>query len=31
MSKDLFMLIREKQTLDEEQTNKENEIKYLSN
>jgi len=31
MSKDLFYLMREKQTLDEEQTNKENEIKYLSN
>jgi hypothetical protein len=30
MSKDLFMLMREKQTLDEEQTNKEN-YEYLSN
>ena len=30
MSKDLFMLLREKQTLDEEQTNKEN-YEYLSN
>jgi hypothetical protein len=30
MSKDLFYLMREKQTLDEEQTNKEN-YEYLSN
>lgn len=30
MSKDLFFLMREKQTLDEEQTNKEN-YEYLSN
>jgi hypothetical protein len=30
MSKDLFMLMREKQTLDEEQKNKEN-YEYLSN
>jgi hypothetical protein len=30
MSKDLFMLLREKQTLDEEQTNKEN-YEYLRN
>lgn len=30
MSKDLFMLMREQETLDEEQTNKED-YEYLSN
>jgi hypothetical protein len=30
MSKDLFMLMREKQTIDEEQTNKQD-YEYLSN